>query len=199
MNRAEFEKRICSASFDDVLKFFSADWFNRIFIDAKNSIGCGQGNQIHYEGDVAVHTAHVFVNTRSCKLANYGVEPNFIEFVAALQHDLCKWRTRVEMPDGHVNFPGHEAMAADMVAGIAERLKLSELEAKQLEFVVRYHGEVHSWPHLSNALKNELVASPWFLQLVLLQEADAKSCIVQGGGHLPVYREEMLGYKISDI
>lgn len=172
-------------------RLFTAPWFNELIPDAALMVGCGQGNVAHLEGDVAVHTGKVFDAIERGAQARLGRSADFIERLAAVLHDCRKPATRLDRGDGRVNFPGHEALAADLVPSIADKLGLTAEEGARLEFVVRNHGTVHHWPTLPDTTKAELKSSPFFTTLTLLQEADAVSNLLPGGGHLPVYWDAM--------
>ena len=58
---------------------------------------------------------------------------------AALHHDVGKPATRSVDERGVVHFYGHEAVGAEMIQGIAERLRLSVREITYLTRVIRYH------------------------------------------------------------
>jgi len=172
---------------------FQETWLNDIVPGIKELEGCDQGSKIHLEGDVAVHTALVFENLTATSLSRLGREPDFIERLSVVLHDLRKPDTREPQPDGSVWFPGHEAMAAEDVPQIAKTLGLSKEETDRLLFIVARHGDAHGLPELSQSQKNELTTSPWKISLALLQEADARSCLLTGGTYLPVYWSEIVG------
>lgn len=161
-------------------------WFNKLVSNASEMVDCGQGDVIHLEGDVAIHTGLVFDAVGQTAVRRLGRQADFIERFSAVLHDCRKPATRVDHGDGRVSFPGHEALAADEVPLIARRLQLSTEDAARLEFVVRHHGDAHSWPTPPDEIKVSLKASPFFQSLALLQEADALSCSL-----MPVYWDSM--------
>lgn len=165
---------------------------NKLLPNAVDMIGCTQGTVCHLEGDVAQHTGLVFDTIKKVAQQRLQRDSDFIELLAVLIHDWRKPETRTECGGGRVRFPGHEKLAADEVPRIAQDLGLQPQEAAHLEFVVRYHGEVHAWPTLPQELKTALKTSPYFTSLALLQEADSRSDLVPGGGHKPVHWEEMM-------
>lgn len=172
-------------------KVLQEPWFNALVTDASRMTGCDQGNVAHLEGDVAIHTGLVFDAIEQAANRRLNRSPDFVERLAAVLHDCRKPATRVDHGDGRVSFPGHEALAADEVPIIAQRLQLTNEEAARLEFVIRHHGDVHSWSQLPEEVRTRLRASPFFQSLALLQEADALSCALPGGAHLPVYWSDM--------
>jgi hypothetical protein len=191
MDRYQIEAAISQASRDELQKMFGESWFNEIVPDARLMVGCGQGSKLHLEGDVAVHTGLVFDAIRSVSRQRLGREPTFIELLSAVLHDCRKPATRRDTGDGGVEFPGHERLAAEEVPAIGARLGLAPEEIEQLYFLVAFHGDVHGWPQLSEDERSSLKSSQWITSLALLQEADAKSCRLLDGGHLPVYWEQM--------
>lgn len=168
------------------------DWFNTFIPGACDLAGCDQGSHGHLEGDAALHTCMVFENLIETARRRLGREPDRIEKLSVLLHDLSKPATRSVAVDGSVSFPGHEARAAELVPDVSRRLGLSDEEQQQLLFVVAHHGDAYYWPVLSEAKRAELQRSPWVESLALLHEADAKSCLLAGGEHSPVYWEEIL-------
>ncbi|MBN8550003.1 MAG: hypothetical protein J0M12_11865, partial [Deltaproteobacteria bacterium] len=127
--------------------------------------------------------------------ARLGREATFIERLSAVLHDVRKPASRRAFEDGSVDFPGHEALGAKEVPGIAKTLGLSERETAQLHFLVARHGDAHGVPVLSPQELQELTSSPWAESLALLQEADARSCILLDGSHLPIFWNELLPRK----
>jgi len=178
-------------SASDLLPLLSNESFNSIIPGASKMIGCDQGTIAHLEGDVARHTALVFENISLVAQQRLGRDADFIEKLSALLHDLKKPDTRSPRPDGGVSFPQHEELAAREVPAIGARLELSPTDITRLEFAVRYHGDAHHWTTLTPEQRRELQGSPYFLGLALLQEADARSCMMPGGGHIAVYWNEM--------
>jgi hypothetical protein len=141
-------------------------------------IGCGQGSTTHLEGDVAVHTGLVLDNIKQTSITRTGEPPTFVQLLSAVLHDCRKPATRVVDEDGAVRFPGHEAAAASEICEISQRIGLMASEAEELHFLVAQHGNAHGWLELNDNIRNEIRASPWIIGLALLQEADAKSCLI---------------------
>ncbi|MBX7145615.1 MAG: hypothetical protein K1X79_14280 [Oligoflexia bacterium] len=190
--REELSTFLATCSRESLLQAFGQPLLAGIFPGIHRILVCDQGPFVHLEGNVAIHTALVFQNLFPVSRQRLGRDPDFIERLACVWHDGCKPDTRFVDTDGSVSFPGHEAMAATMVPKIAASLSLSELEESKLHYMIANHGIVHSYPGLSPEQRAEISSSPWIRSLAVLQEADAKSCILPGGGHLPVYSELML-------
>ena len=166
----------------------SEDWLNAIFPDIRLLIGCDQGADLHLEGDAATHTVLVCMALPIFARRYLDREPDFVERLAALMHD---WRKPMCRRNAHLGppFPGHEAQAAAFTPLLAQRLGLSSAEQERLHFVVAWHGLAHEHPYLSRSEQERLVASPHWASLALLQAADAHSCWLPGGGHLPIHWE----------
>ena len=191
LTRARLKDFLADCSSAELLDEFQAAWLNRIVPGLDRLKGCDQGRLTHLEGDVAVHTALVFKNLSAVAAARLDRKPDFIERLAVLVHDLKKPATRNAAQDGAVSFPGHEASAAQEICVIAERIALSPQETERLHFIVARHGDAHGWRDLSEQQRIELTSSPWIISLALMQEADARSCIMPGGAHLPIYWNEL--------
>jgi hypothetical protein len=172
-------------------ELFNEKWFNDLIPDARAMIGCTQGTVAHLEGDVAVHTSLVFDTLDEVTTRRLNRRPDFIEKLSVVLHDLRKPATRVDYGGGRVGFPGHEELSATEVLPLARKLGLSEQETERLDYIVRYHGDAHSWPTLSAEAKARLQSSPYFESLAALQEADALSCYLPNGARLAVYWDEM--------
>lgn len=180
---------------EELIQAFGEEWLNDLIPDAKLMLGCGQGTKLHLEGDVAVHTSFVFENIKKVAQTRLGRSADYIERLSAVLHDVRKPATRLPLPDGGVDFPGHEAKAAAEVPAIAKRLGLSSSDTEKLYFLVAQHGMAHGFPNLSPQQKAELTLSPWAESLALLQEADARSCIFPDGSHLPVYWDNFIALR----
>ncbi|MCS6826038.1 MAG: hypothetical protein NZ553_05410 [Caldilinea sp.] len=166
----------------------SEEWLNALIPGIRLLIGCHQGNDMHLEGDVATHTVMTCMALPIFSRRYLDREPDFIERLAALIHDwkkpVCR-RNFVQKPP----FPDHEATAAAEIPSLAQRIGLSTAETERLHFVVANHGLVHEFPRLSGEERRRLATSPFWMSLGLLQAADAHSCWLPGGGHLPIHWE----------
>lgn len=147
--------------------------------------GCSQGSAAHLEGDVAVHTALVFYNLKRIEQSHPALRLGFIDYLAAVLHDIEKPATRVDHGGGVVKFPGHEALAAERVSLIAAGLELAPEEQQKLHFLVAQHGRAHDFIKLTAEEQRQLMSSPFAPSLIALQSADAASCLLPGGATLP--------------
>jgi putative nucleotidyltransferase with HDIG domain len=90
-------------------------------------------NPLHHpEGDVL---SHLFEVVEQAKALGAGE----LEGWAALLHDVGKPATATPDPQGWFRFPGHDAVGAEMVAGIAARLGWSRAWREAIETTVRLH------------------------------------------------------------
>jgi hypothetical protein len=187
-----FVSTITRATGTQLKELFAQPHFNAIIPDAHKMIGCDQGTQSHLEGDVAEHTARVFDAIIAAAHVRFGRDADAIERLAAVIHDVRKPQTRLLKENGSVSFPGHEALAAAEVPDIGARIGLSAQDIERLYFMVAHHGTVHSWHSLPLQEQQKLQASPCMAGLALLQEADARSCILPGNTHPPVLFDDMM-------
>ena len=88
-------------------------------------------NRYHL-GDVAVHTLLVLEN--HCAL----FEPNLVERLACLLHDIGKVATRT-VKDGKVHFYDHEYVGAEMASDILKDLKYDNDTIKEVQFLIKNH------------------------------------------------------------
>ena len=88
-------------------------------------------NRYHF-GDVAAHTMAVLEH--HCTL----FEPNLVERLACLLHDIGKVATRT-VKDGKVHFYDHEYVGADMAGSILRDLKYDNDTIKEVQFLIRNH------------------------------------------------------------
>lgn len=63
----------------------------------------------------------------------------------ALTHDIGKVATRAIDGRGHVTFYGHERLGAQLVAGIAARLRMSDERVERIAFMVEHHARVNAY------------------------------------------------------
>ena len=177
-----------------ILKAISDGVIDRIIPGVAACLDCDQGKHRHLEGDVAMHTAKVVANSVRLAKENASLHYDAIDRLAALVHDLGKPLTRKEDPDGTVHFPGHEEKSVERLPEIARRLSLSVGQIEKLFFLVREHGAANDLPKLSRVRQRELVSSTYWLNLAILQHADAISCYynLDGSSHHPVHRELFL-------
>lgn len=88
-------------------------------------------NRYHF-GDVAAHT--LMVLNHHCNL----YEPNLVERLACLLHDIGKVGTRT-VKDGKVHFYDHEHYGAGMAASILRDLKYDNDTIKEVVFLIENH------------------------------------------------------------
>lgn len=166
----------------------SEEWLNALIPGIRLLIGCDQGEDMHLEGDAATHTVMTCMALPIFSRRYLDREPDFVERLAALIHDWKKPACRrnfVQKPP----FPDHEAEAAAEIPALARRIGLSASETERLHFVVANHGLAHEFPRLPSEERRRLATSPFWMSLGLLQAADAHSCWLPGGGHLPIHWE----------
>lgn len=63
----------------------------------------------------------------------------------ALTHDIGKVATRAIDGRGHVTFYGHERLGAQLMIGIAARLKMPHIRAERIAFMVEHHARVNAY------------------------------------------------------
>jgi putative nucleotidyltransferase with HDIG domain len=71
-----------------------------------------------------------------------GRTPRGLLFLAALYHDVAKPQTRTTDEEGQLRFWGHDQQGAEILAGRARRLNMSNAEIAWLETVVRMHMRI---------------------------------------------------------
>ena len=191
-DRQKLEQFLNDADSDALLKALHEDWLNDIIPGLARLHGCSQGSMRHLEGDVAHHTAMVLSQFREVCAKRCSREPTFTELLAVLIHDIRKPDTAVALSDGSVSFPGHEQLAQGDVDRVGRRIELTGEETAELRFLVTRHGDAFKWKELTREQRAELQDSPWIVSLALLQEADARSCLMPDGAHLPVLFEHII-------
>lgn len=113
--------------------------------------GCHQGG--HHRWDVWTHSLRAYGHLESMLNDTATWLPAGIDTgpwriddhrasllkLAMLLHDVGKPSTRQVDDSGHVHFYGHGKKSAEIAAGIAARLKLSNRQAGYLDFIIRSH------------------------------------------------------------
>jgi poly(A) polymerase len=99
---------------------------------------------------------------------------------AALLHDIAKPATREQGPEGRVTFLGHDALGADVAAGILRRLRASQRLAGYVSTLTRHHLSVgflvHTRPLDARAAWRFLEATrPYGADVVALTVADRQA------------------------
>lgn len=174
---------------EDLLLSIRAKALDALIPGASKMVGCEQGKRHHSEGNVAVHTSFVFESINQVAKIHLGRPASRAERFAALVHDIAKPDTQRRLDSGEIDFPGHEAQAAERLASMPGWLNFSTAERSLIEFLIREHGNAHGFLSLSERDQQRLRESVFFEQLLLFQEADARGCFMAGGGHPPFLRE----------
>ncbi|MEJ5226287.1 MAG: HD domain-containing protein, partial [Anaerolineales bacterium] len=76
---------------------------------------------------------------------NANRSPRALLFLAALYHDIAKPLTRTVEPGGRIRFLGHDERGAEMAAGRARALTLSNDEVARLQTIIRHHMRLHAF------------------------------------------------------
>jgi poly(A) polymerase len=130
--------------------------------------GVRQGPTVHPEGDVFVHTLLAVEKLR---------EPTFELALAALLHDVGKAATAL-MRDGRWTFYGHERIGEELSRGVCERLRLSNMQAARVAWLVASHMKMMYVHEMREARLRRLMAEDGFEELAELWRAD---CLASGG------------------
>jgi putative nucleotidyltransferase with HDIG domain len=75
---------------------------------------------------------------------------------AALLHDIAKSETRVELADGRIGFPGHDARGAEMARAICKRLNTSQRFSQYVSALTRHHLRLGFLVHRQPLPRDEL-------------------------------------------
>lgn len=89
---------------------------------------------------------------------------------AALLHDIAKPAVRAEV-DNNIHFFGHEVVGAEMVEGIANRLKMSSWFKKSIVGLVALHHRI------GNVVKNNIVSVPALRRVI--KECSEYGCKIE--------------------
>ena len=97
--------------------------------------------------------------------------------LGALLHDIAKPRTRIELPNGRIGFPHHDADGAEMARAALARLRASERLRAHVAALTRHHLRlgflVHDMPLDRRAIYRYLLAcEPVEADVTLLSVAD---------------------------
>ncbi|MBO5924538.1 MAG: CCA tRNA nucleotidyltransferase, partial [Lentisphaeria bacterium] len=130
--RDELENMLCNIDAARALQLLKASGILRIWLPEVDALaGVEQHPKYHPEGDVWVHTLLMFEKAAVVK--------DRILAWSILLHDIGKKPAFSVGSDNIPHFYGHEAMGADMVPAIAQRLRFSGEYALAVEHAVRYH------------------------------------------------------------
>jgi poly(A) polymerase len=130
--------------------------------------GVAQGPTVHPEGDVFAHTLLALEALR---------EPTFELALATLLHDAGKPAT-FQVRDGRMTFYRHQHVSEEAARQVAGRLRLSALQARRVEWLVRHHMLLMSADGMREAKLKRLFAEDGFEELAELYRAD---CLASGG------------------
>ncbi|MCE5198407.1 MAG: CCA tRNA nucleotidyltransferase [Armatimonadota bacterium] len=127
----------------------------------------GVTQNIYHLYDVWTHTMKT--------LESIPAESGIILRLAALMHDVGKVETRSVDPSGAVHFYDHQRVSAEIAGHIMRRLKFSNSEIREIQFLISMHLRVGEYDQQwSDAAVRRLVreAGGHLQDLVTLTEAD---------------------------
>jgi poly(A) polymerase len=128
--------------------------------------GVEQPKQFHPEGDVFVHTM---------LLLRHAAWRTPALMWSALLHDVGKPGTQT-FKDGVPHFYGHEALGADMAAGILARLRLPSAMIDCITAAIRHHMRFASVHAMKKAKWMRIIADPNFPVELELHRLDCIAC-----------------------
>lgn len=112
------------------------------------AVGAAQDKR-HHHLDVWGHTMLAYrhleeLPAEGCPLADQSMDSAWLRTLklAMLLHDAGKPSACKFADDGKITFHGHENIGAEMVAGIAERLKMSNAESDAVAFIIKNHMRI---------------------------------------------------------
>jgi poly(A) polymerase len=158
------------------------------------------------EQNLLYHTINALTNFERLlaeKSTEYEQELVWIYKLAILLHDVGKPQTISFDEEGNTHFYGHDRIGAEMVEGIAERLRLSKKERNILKKLVKHH----MYPHLLAAQQvlteravNRYLRRMEELAFPLLDMAvaDALASPPRGEGILPYHEFRQKIYKVLE-
>lgn len=123
--------------------------------------GVPQPPEYHPEGDVWTHTKLALDTLR---------EPSFELALAVLLHDIGKPPTLVVAD--RIRFNNHDKVGADMAAGIADRLRLSNDQKDLVVWLVLKHLAFLQWEKMRQSTLKRLLAHEHIVDLLKLVRAD---------------------------
>lgn len=125
--RDELNKILLTGSPDRAIKLLKVvGLLPYVIPELQTAVGMTQN--IHHKHDVFAHSLQVVKNT----------EPDIIQRIAGILHDVGKIATRSVTPTG-VHFYGHEDAGAKISRKVMERLKYPEEMIKAVELIVKKH------------------------------------------------------------
>ena len=181
--RDELENMFCNVNAVRALKLLKSSGILGIWLPEVDVLaGVEQSPKYHPEGDVWVHTLLMFEKS--------GVLNDKTLAWSILLHDIGKKPAFSLGSDNVPHFYGHEAMGADMIPAIAERLHFSREMADAVEHAVRYHMRFASVMEMREAKLKRLMAEKYFIMELELHRLD---CLCSNGlmGGYNFLRERM--------
>ncbi len=169
--RDELENMFCNVNAARALKLLKASGILNIWLPEVDALaGVEQHPKYHPEGDVWVHTLLMF--EKAGRLQN-----NILAW-SILLHDIGKKPAFSLDCDNIPHFYGHEAIGADMIPAIAQRLRFSREAAEAVEHAVRYHMRFASVMEMREAKLKRLMAEKYFVMELELHRLD---CLCSNG------------------
>lgn len=166
--RGELEQMICSARPAAALRLLMECGLLKFWLkEVADLSGVEQHPVYHPEGDVWQHTLLMFENLNSVPSAGLAW--------SILLHDIGKKPTFKRDAENIPRFYGHEAVGADMVPVIAERLRFSRELADCVEHAVRNHMRFASVMAMRPAKLKRLLAEKDFAMELELHRVDCLS------------------------
>ena len=169
--REELEQMICSENPARALRLLRDCGLLAVWLPEVAALdGVEQHPVYHPEGDVWTHTLLMFerLQKRAEPLLAWSI----------LLHDIGKKPTFSRDEDNIPHFYGHEAVGADMIRGIAQRLRFSRELAEGVEHAVRYHMRFASVREMRQAKLARLLAEKNFAVELELHRLD---CLCSNG------------------
>ena len=173
--RDEIEMMLCSLHPRRALELLKESGLLKVWLpEADVLAGVEQHPKYHPEGDVWEHTLLMFDKLKAV--------PEPLLAWSMLLHDIGKKPTFARGEDGIPHFYGHEAVGADMIPPIAERMRFSRGMAEGIEHAVRYHMRFASVMEMRPAKLKRLMAEKNFETELELHRVDclASNGLVQG-------------------
>lgn len=173
--RDEVEMMLCSSRARRALELLKESGMLKVWLPEVDVLaGVEQHPKYHPEGDVWEHTLLMF--------DKLGMVPEPLLAWSMLLHDIGKKPTFSRGEDGIPHFYGHEAVGADMIPAIAERMRFSRDMAVGVEHAVRYHMRFASVMEMRPAKLKRLMAEKNFVTELELHRVDcqASNGLVQG-------------------
>lgn len=169
--RCELESMLTNLDVARALRLLKASGILGIWLPEVDVLaGVKQHPKYHPEGDVWAHTLLMF--ERAGRLSDVSLAWSI------LLHDIGKKPAFSLGCDNIPHFYGHEAMGADMVPAIAQRLRFSREMADVVEHAVRYHMRFASVMEMREAKLKRLMAEKYFVMELELHRLD---CLCSNG------------------